>query len=457
MSFRILATSLWLLLISTDSFGWQQCALEDGGGKCPDHDTCCPTVAAGVSSCIPARSHDPEDALRHCCDKETGCGYGYECAKDADGRPYCKLEEDHPSNLSNDTSRYELCTVPIGMQDIVGFPMGEGGSFQVAYYSNMGDVTAASNAHLGVEKVLIMIHGSERNADDYFCAALSLLDDDSENTMESTLIIAPIFASPEDPYELENLLIWADHDETYPLSHSWRYGADAMNAPISSYAVLDSMVEYLESATLQFPHLRRVALAGHSAGGQVTHRWSLLSNSPALNSTSRLTVVSVVANPRSYCYLDGRRVLSDGSFDIPDEDAISICPNYNEWQWGLDEGGYVYCPYKDRALKETPAQTMSQRYATRTVVYLSGELDMLPTNDRCETNVFQGKSRQQRAENYVQGLQEYFGRKVHELHVIKGSPHDHSLMFQSDEGTKAIFGDDGEGVALSGTIPTRDI
>jgi pimeloyl-ACP methyl ester carboxylesterase len=364
---------------------------------------------------------------------------------DTDGRPYCKLAENHPKDLYNDTSRYELCSVPTQMQDIVGFPMmGEDEeSFQLAYYSNMGDITALSDAHLAVQKVLIMIHGSARNADDYFCASLSLLDN-AENTMESTLIITPIFAAPEDTYlVLDNILVWADQtNETYPLSHSWRYGADALNAPISSYSVLDSMVKYLESATIQFPKLRRIAVAGHSAGGQITHRWSLLSNSPAWTSSSRMNIVSVVADPRSYCYLDERRVLSDGSFDVPSADDQTICPNYNEWQWGLEDGGYVTCPYRDRALQETSAPIMAQRYATRKVTYLSGELDMMPTNDRCETLLFQGKNRQQRAENYVQGLKEYFGRNVHEFHIIGGSPHDHSLMFQSREGKKAIFGED---------------
>jgi len=434
----------WCLLILTESSSsaWKHCAAEDGGGHCPNRNTCCPTTQAGVSSCIPAKSQDPEYALGQCCDGNTGCGYGYQCASDPSGIPYCQLKESAPGYLHNDTSRYELCSVPIEMQTFYGYPMGGDADAdryrRVAYYSNMGDITTVSSAHLAVETAIIMVHGSARNADDYFCAALSLLDD-QHHTMNSTLVIAPLFASPEDGNVVDNVLIWADHDDRYPLSHSWRYGADAMNAPISSYAVLDALVKHLSSATVQFPHLRRIAVAGHSAGGQLTHRWALLSSSSVWKN-SKVELVSVVANPRSYCYLDGRRILRDGSFDLPDADDTVICKTYNQWQWGLDQGGYLPCPYKDRALEDTTAKEMAERYTTRNVVYLSGELDVLRANDRCETSIFQGRNRQERAKNYVSGLQQYFGRHVHDFHIIMGSPHDHSLMFQSPDGKGAIFG-----------------
>lgn len=438
----------WIVLFSTGVtiVAWKQCLNEDGGGSCPERNTCCPTEHHGISACIPAKSHDPDNALGQCCDGETGCGYGYRCAFDSNGRPYCQLESNPPGYLTNDTARYELCTVPREMQTFLAFPMGDG-TLRVPYYSNMGDITSASTAHLHVEKVVIMVHGSERNADDYFCASLSLLNDPQhKNTMNSTLVIVPLYGAPGDGPLIRDMLLWADKKSaSYPLSHSWRYGADAINAPISSYAVLDSMVQYLALARIQFPKLKRIAVAGHSAGGQVTHRWSLLSNIPAWNNTHEpIEIVAVVANPRSYCYLDGRRFLKDGSFNIPDTDDISICSNYNQWQWGLQEGGYLTCPYKDRAIQQISVQDMTQRYATRNVVYLSGQFDTIPANDQCETSIFQGRNRQERAKLYVQSLTNIFGHKVHQFHIIEGSPHDHSLMFQSQEGKRAILGDDGE-------------
>jgi hypothetical protein len=169
----------------------------------------------------------------------------------------------------------------------------------------------------------------------------------------------------------------------------------------------------------------------------VTQRWSLLSNSPAWETFGNIR--AVVANPRSYCYLDARRMNGD-MLEVPDLDDVQLCSHYNQWQWGLDQGGNLTCPYKDQALQETPADKMAQRYAMRQVIYLSGEFDTLPAMDRCETSVFQGPNRQERAKNYVKALEGYFGQPVHELHIVPGSPHDHSLMFQSRVGRQAIFG-----------------
>jgi pimeloyl-ACP methyl ester carboxylesterase len=312
----------------------------------------------------------------------------------------------------------------------------------LAYYSNMGSISSPTNQHLLVEKVLIMIHGSDRNADEYFCTALSLIP---KNDDGKVLVLAPKFASPEDTKELpsdENFLIWQDHGEDLLISHSWRYGADAMNAPISSYAALDRLVEFLVQARrVQFPNLSQISLAGHSAGGQVTHRWALLSS---YDDDDVVEIRAIVANPRSYCYLDNRRIVAD-NYVVPDAHDVALCTHYNKWQWGLEAGGNLISPYKDEALKETPAERMAERYATRTVIYLSGQYDTLHQIDRCATSFFQGTTRKERAEYYQQALQSYFQRdSVHQFHVVPQSPHDHSLMFQSDVGRNAIFGTNDE-------------
>jgi len=198
------------------------------------------------------------------------------------------------------------------------------------------------------------------------------------------------------------------------------------------------------AARLQYPNLKRIAVAGHSAGGQVTHRWALLSSSPIWEDPI-IDLVSIVANPRSFCYLDGRRVHSDNddeTFDIPNADDIQSCPGYDQWQWGLQDGGYLQCPYRDAVMEKMNRTEISYRYTNRRVIYLSGQLDTIPTEDECETTIFQGPNRQIRAKNYVRGLQETFGYPIHPWYIIIGSPHDHTLMFQSERGKKSIFGDD---------------
>ena len=46
-----------------------------------------------------------------------------------------------------------------------------------------------------IEKVLIMIHGSGRTAEDYYCVALSLVPPEERDRV---LVIAPMFMTPSD-------------------------------------------------------------------------------------------------------------------------------------------------------------------------------------------------------------------------------------------------------------------
>jgi hypothetical protein len=138
-------------------------------------------------------------------------------------------------------------------------------------------------------------------------------------------------------------------------------------------------------------------------------------------------------------------------FDYPDAADVETCPSYNHWQWGLDNDadGGLPCPYKDRALNTTngSAEDIARRYARRNVVYLSGSEDVQDLQDHCETMQFQGKNRHERAYRYWGALQEYV-RELddadsvlrHEIHTVEGSPHDHTLMFQSHVALNAIFG-----------------
>lgn len=144
----------------------------------------------------------------------------------------------------------------------------------------------------------------------------------------------------------------------------------------------------------------------------------------------------VVANPRSFCYLDDRRFVN-GTFQKPD---LHDCDWYNQWEWGLGPGKELDTPYKDRAIQEAGGvDAIVQRYPTRDVVYLSGEQDVYGTGeDDCQDQL-QGAFRRERSEYYMASLQIIFGRPVHRRMVVPGVPHDHALMFQSVEGMHALF------------------
>lgn len=180
------------------------------------------------------------------------------------------------------------------------------------------------------------------------------------------------------------------------------------------------------------------------AGGQMAHRWALLSSSPAWD-VSNIRVVA--ANPRSYAYLDERRWYSSDpststkDFRKPVQGELDACPEYNHWLWGLQDGGDLPCPYRDDAMAETRSKAvLAQRYAARDVHYLSGQFDIIPQDhDHCAA-LLQGRNRNERARNYFSGLQEYFGFPAHKLHFVPFSGHDHALMFQSPIGRLLIMG-----------------
>jgi len=449
---------LFLFYVATTMMvdSWKDCDLEQGGGICPDHATCCPTGNPGTSACIPSRSNKDPDASGECCDYVTGCAYGFQCDLDLQNSPFCKIEEDNPpKGLSHSRPRYELCQITSpNMTTMYGFPIAPFKK-RLAYHSNMGLITSESLELRKIEKILIMIHGSSRNADDYFCAALSLIP---KGERGKVLILTPKFLAPEDEEDYElykedgtEFLIWQDEsNDKYPLSHTWRYGADALNAPLSSYETLDRLLEFLVlAAPVRFPSLQQISVAGHSAGGQVIQRWALLSNSFVFYQT-RVEIRAIAANPRSYCYLDRRRILpttSQGgefSFRIPSNYEFQLCPEYNDWTWGLEPAGSLNCPYKDRALRRTPLEQMAKQFAFKNVFYLTGAYDVLPQEDHCATYYFQGNNRHERALYYFEALMEYYKTQKdatlrHQLYTISESPHDHTLMFQSEAGRNAIF------------------
>ena len=185
-------------------------------------------------------------------------------------------------------------------------------------------------------------------------------------------------------------------------------------------------------------------LLGSSAGGQTVQRWALLSNSPAWKT---MNIRAVVANPRSYAYLDDRRWFfasdsienvnsdesnnydtnsssnnngsSNSSYNVnevhsqkinpttatstghikyksrvfrrpnPKDGIDEHCPWYNDWLWGLGDGGReeLPCPYRDRAVAEIgSAPAIAKRYASRNVVSAirCGVLvDVLLTSRKC--------------------------------------------------------------------------
>jgi len=120
---------------------------------------------------------------------------------------------------------------------------------------------------------------------------------------------------------------------------AWRYGADSKGPKqVSSFAALDILVETLRS---KLPNLEGLTVAGHSSGGQVVQRWSLLRS--VWYDKAGNGMHAVVANPSSYAYLFPLRMVNDGKWSVP-----KGCCHYDEW--GLLKGSDMEVPYRDEAL-----------------------------------------------------------------------------------------------------------
>ncbi|KAL7558307.1 hypothetical protein ACA910_019340 [Epithemia clementina (nom. ined.)] len=530
----------------------------------------------------------------------TGCGENYTCAvDDKDDLFFCKLISDHHHHDEDDAApprlpRYKLCHVPAkALQHVQAFPIlpkyqsyddGDDGTrhdedrteYAVAYYSSIGapldlspptptskplgdhlhqnakandddddddddDALAAIwDWYAQIHTIVITVHGSTLNADDYLCCTHAALPDPNR-----TLVLAPWFLPEGNEEEDEEdqttrtpttttttttttsrsnnstttvlwLLRWhnkASRETIYP--HSYRYGADSIQGRVSSYAILDALLDFIvQRQAHQFPRLKRLVVTGHSAGGQYTQRWALLSNQSLLSSSSSLPSVSpsssssnnslalrvVVANPKSFCYLDERRFWEDSqTWQVPSQDELCSCSLYHKWEWGLGPGNVLPSSYKTAAIATAThgVATIVEQYQYRPVVYLSGHLDVV-INGQC-MDQWQGMNRRARSRRYYEylnhviynhnnnntinnnknntpsntrafwrsprtdgntrgaksptGLEQKettttsnktLQQRVHRRLEVAQVHHDHCLLYQSPEGQIALFGTDAQ-------------
>jgi len=573
---------------------------DDGGFFCPSGNTCCrmqlndgcsggegETCNRESWGCI-ASDMGAKNAT--CCSQDgggnTGCPSGYECRRNEDnsnGTAAYDCLRKPATNTSGDDDggdpfmrvlpRYFLCLAEESNRKIYGLPVeAPSPSFndsftiegktridtdlratttsKLAYYSNMGPIESNpkdqtddfdDNRQIlaGVEMAFVIVHGANRNGDDYFCSAKATIELQNRYENPAVLIIAPLFLSSprlteEDTVEHKeklfknnsaSFLYWKDTNDK---DGSWRYGADA-TGPVgaSSFDAMDAIVTTLKS-TSKLPNLRRIVVAGHSSGGQFVQRWSLLTPPevwpPMVSPTSNSVAIhAVVANPSSYAYLTPLRFFDkdgDKNNSIIDTGINSVsttsrslrtqqnsvegnwnmsswripsredCSGYNQWEWGLDDGGNLDVPYRKRAFSRQGRADIIDHYLRhRSVTYLIGNLDrcsngegktqvkpkrssnsqlVVENVEQCDSHglettcadELQGKNRYERNARYWTSLElvtaslnkrgkfvEEDGgiekassmRHNHHRSIIQNVGHDHSMMFQSKEGIAAIY------------------
>ena len=279
-----------------------------------------------------------------------------------------------------------------------------------------------------IEAAVIIQHGLSRNGDVYFGDAEKLLEQGGTDP-RATLVIAPQFFATEDSVKVGDVAIplWS--------RGGWLEGADSIGGTkgVSSFRIYDDLVALLSDRT-RFPVLKRIVVAGHSAGAQVVHRYGILSHVDEKVRAAGIDLRFVVANPSSYLYFTKDRPQGTGYAPY---DA-TLCPDYNRYKYGF--GGNV--PYAEGA----SAEQLFKAYAARSVVYLLGTADNDPNHraldKRCPAEA-QGRTRIERGLAYVRYERLLAGERIalrHRAYEVLGIGHDQAGMFGSQCGVEAVFG-----------------
>jgi pimeloyl-ACP methyl ester carboxylesterase len=234
-----------------------------------------------------------------------------------------------------------------------------------------------------VTRAVIVIHGMERNASNYFANVTAVLHNDQD---PSLVVIAPHFkgfvsTSPTcQDSRLEGELYWSCSGPSTSINR-WDDGGEPHNrgaAGLFSFRMIDLLIGNL---TAKFPNLAKITIAGHSDGAQFTQRYA------AGNLTEPVTGVAikyVVANPGSYMYLDNTR-LPKGETCLPSGctvpppsftaawDPDLVCPDsYNNYKYGLDARTFGYMDASQPGFSPDEVQA---RFLSRRVAYVLGDLD----------------------------------------------------------------------------------
>jgi hypothetical protein len=270
-----------------------------------------------------------------------------------------------------------------------------------------------------VTQAVIVVHGTERNADEYFATMIDAAR--LAERVPSTIVIAPRFITTDDA---------PASDEPVWTSSGWRQGdLSSSTGPlprISAYAVIDSLVASLGNRA-RFPRLTRIVIAGHSAGAQLVHRLAATSRSVTL--ASGTSVQFVAANPSTWLYLSPLR-WTGRAFGVPT--SVSECADYDDWHYGLQN--------RNTYANGLTATAIQQQLVQRDVTVLLGTADTLTADldVSCGANL-QGARRYPRGLTLIDYMNAAFPGHRHTLVTVNGVGHSRTGMFTSTNGRRVLF------------------
>jgi len=290
----------------------------------------------------------------------------------------------------------------------------------------------------GIRRALVMVHGTNRNADHYFTTATTAAF--LGGALDDTVVISPRLTACNDKLE-PNEVGWSCNGD------SWRSGGVAATHPdLTSFDFMDEIVRKLANKSV-FPNLRAIVVAGHSAGGQFVARYQM---SNRVHDSVATPISYVVANPSSYAWPSATRPLpvddaapdnakaawntdkphtnfSYGPFDA------SACQTYDRWPAGLQNrtAGYT---------AKTSDDQLKRQLVSRPTTYLLGQVDTLPLGgfDSSCPAMAQGATRRARGEAFVKYVDEQLGAK-HAIQIVPECGHNDRCVYTTDAVLPVIF------------------
>jgi pimeloyl-ACP methyl ester carboxylesterase len=306
----------------------------------------------------------------------------------------------------------------------------DGVSYDFPVYANRpldGDLSS-------IEQIVIVQHGIDRDGDTYFAAGESIMRAIHADP-NKVLLVAPDFPAAQDSAKGfgDDLPMWNAGGET-----NWAEGAVSIDPlHVSSMQVYDDLLRQLTDRA-RTPALKRLVVAGHSAGAQLVQRYAVLNNLDGTLRSAGIDVHYVVANPSSYLYFTNER--PDGTtFAVP---AHLQCVGYDDYRYGMQN----IVPYGEGH----DGVDLFRRYAARKITYLLGSADDNPHHpdlDRHCGAEAEGPTRLERGRLYLR-YERYLAGKVgggtlgldHDAYEVIDVGHHANLMFASRCGTQVLFG-----------------
>lgn len=295
-----------------------------------------------------------------------------------------------------------------------------------------------------ITRALVMVHGTNRNADHYFDSARAAAF--LAGAINDTVVISPRIASNNGSCRdtlASNEVSWSCGGD------SWKSGGNAISNPeLSSFDFMDDILRKLANKKV-FPNLQAIVVAGHSAGGQFTNRYSMANK---VHGTLGVAISYVVANPSSYAWPDATRPLPQGdaepdaavgawktedvhtAFTYGPADTVK-CANYNRWPAGFDNrtavNGYT---------KGMTDEQLRKQLAERPVTYLLGQVDTLPLGgfDSSCPAMAQGATRRARGEAFAKFVNDQLGA-THHIQIVSECGHNDRCMYTTDAVFPVVF------------------